>query len=214
MSLTEKPAQRLLDLFQKKSCWMIEPLADELAYSIPSVRRFLAEAGYFSSFTHNGAWYTLSSIPRFDRDGLWFFHNIGFARTGSLTNILIDLTERSPAGMTAEQLGAKLSVRCHSVLVQLCRRNRLQRQKLGRSHIYFSVDPSTASLQRQSMTVRDSPVSQLPAELAVSILVRFIQKPESSFKDLAQVISRKMRVTINAAQIQRLFDQHGIKKTT
>jgi hypothetical protein len=64
------------------------------------------------------------------------------------------------------------------------------------------------------MTVRDSPVSQLPAEIAVLILVRFIQEPESSFKELAQVISRKMRVTITAAQIQRLFDQHGIKKTT
>jgi hypothetical protein len=36
---------------------MIQPLAAEMHYSIPSVRRFLAEAGYYSSFTHNGGCY-------------------------------------------------------------------------------------------------------------------------------------------------------------
>ena len=213
MSVREKPNQHLLSLFREQSCWMIEPLAAEMKYSIPSVRRFLAEVGYFSSFTHNGSWYTLHSIPRFDGDGLWFFRDIGFSRSGSLTSTLIDLAARSPAGMTAETLGAKLRVRCHSVLVQLCRNGRLQRQKMARSHVYFSVDPSIATVQRRAMTVRNLP-TQLPAEIAVLILVEFIQNPDASFEDLTRAISRKTRVAINAGQIQRLFDQHGLKKTT
>jgi hypothetical protein len=213
MSVREKPNQRLLSLFHEQSCWMIEPLAAELEYSIPSVRRFLAEVGYFSSFTHNGSWYTLHSIPRFDGDGLWFFRDIGFSRSGSLTSTLIDLAARSPAGMTAETLGAKLRVRCHSVLVQLCRNGRLQRQKMARSHVYFSIDSPIATVQRRAMADRSMP-AQLPAEVAVLILVEFIQHPDVSFKDLARAISRKTRVVINAAQIQWLFDQHGLKKTT
>ncbi len=212
MSTREQPRQSLIALFQEQSCWMIEPLAGEMKYSIPSVRRFLAEVGYFSSFTHNGIWYTLHSIPRFDEDGLWFSGDIGFSRSGSLTSTLIDLAGRSPAGMTAEAMGAKLRARCHSVLVQLYRKGRLQRQKLARSHVYFSVDPAIATAQRRAIANRSLP-TQLPAELAVLILVEFIQNPDASFEDLKQSISRKARVAIKARQIQWLFEQHGIKKT-
>jgi len=52
------PSQRLVPLFAAQPCWMIQPLAAELQYSVPSVRRFLAELGYHNSFTHNGGWYT------------------------------------------------------------------------------------------------------------------------------------------------------------
>jgi transposase len=211
MSVREKPNQRLLSLFHEQSCWTIEPLAAELKYSIPSVRRFLAEVGYFSSFTHNGSWYTLRSIPHFDGDGLWFFRDIGFSRAGSLTRTLIDLAVRSPAGMTAETLGAKLRVRCHSILVQLCRNGKIQRQKMGRSHIYFSVDSPIATVQRGTMAVRKP--AELPAEIAVLILVEFIRNPDASFEDLTGAISRKTRVAIDARQIQWLFEQHGLKKT-
>ena len=110
MTRDAMPIQTMTELFEKQPCWMIQPLADAMHYSIPSVRRFLAEAEYYSSFTHNGRWYTLRRIPRFNRDGLWFHQNIGFSRAGSLTNTLIALIGRSPAGMSAEQLGAKLGV--------------------------------------------------------------------------------------------------------
>ena len=153
MSVREKPNQHLLSLFHEQSCWMIEPLAAEMKYSIPSVRRFLAEVGYFSSFTHNGSWYTLRSIPHFDGDGLWFYRDIGFSRSGSLTKTLIDLVVRSPTGMTAETLGAKLRVRCHAGLVQLCRKGKLQRQKMGRSHVYYSVDSTIAAASRVLRTI-------------------------------------------------------------
>ena len=210
MPLDTKLGERLSTLFLEQPCWMIEPLAVELRYSIPSVRRFLTEVGYYSSFTHNGGWYTLRSIPRFSQDGLWFYSDIGFSRAGSLTNTLVDLTTRSGAGMTAEQLGAKLRCRCHSVLVQLCRQGRLQRQKIGHSHVYLAIDPHIAAVQRQTVLS----VVQLPAEIAVLILVEFIRNPESSFEQLAKAISRKKSITVKAAQIERLFDQHGLKKTT
>jgi hypothetical protein len=57
-------------------------------------------------------------------------------------------------------------------------------------------------------------VVQFPAEIAVLILVEFIRNPDSSFEQLAKAISRKKSLTVKAAQIERLFDQHGLKKTT
>jgi hypothetical protein len=213
MTSDSTPRQHLVSLFDLQPCWMIDPLALELRYSVPSVRRFLGETGYYSSFTHNGRWYTLRSIPQFSRDGIWFFDAIGFSRSGSLTNTLIDLTTRSPAGMTAEQLGEKLRCRCHSILVQLCRRGKLQRQKLGRSHVYLAVDPPTQAIQRQAMDGKSAPTAQLPAEVVVLILAEFIRQPDSSFEQLAKEIARRHRLTLKVAQIEELFALHGLKKT-
>ena len=212
MPSRDKTTRRILSLFTKEPCWMIKPLSAEVKYSIPSVRRFLNEVGYYSSFSHNGSWYTLRSIPKFSQDGLWFYNDIGFSRTGTLTKTLISLTNRSPAGMTADQLGARLHCRCHTVLVQLYRQGKLKRQKEGRSYIYIAVDPQQAKLQRQAITMRSLPVAPLPAEIIVLVLVEFIRKPESSFEQLATAIANKSGAAIVAAQIQKIFEIHSLKK--
>ena len=211
MTPNPKPTERLSSVFLQQPCWKIDTLAAQLSYSIPSVRRFLAEVGYYSSFTHNGAWYTLGSIPRFDSDGLWFHNQIGFSRAGSLTNAIVALTTKSAAGMSAEQLGTKLQCRCHSVLVQLCRQGRLQRCKTGSSHLYLALDSGIAAVQRQ--TFENLSIVQLPAEIEVLILAEFIRKPDSSFEQLAKAISQHKGVIVKTAQVKRLFYQHGLKKT-
>lgn len=213
MPSADNPIQRIVSLFTQESCWMIESLALHLHYSIPSVRRFLNEAGYYSSFTHNGAWYTLHSIPYFDRDGLWFFREIGFSRSGSLTNTLIEMTNRSPSGMTAEEFGEKLGCRCHTILVQLCRHGKLDRQKQGRSFVYIASDSQIAANQRQAMVIKGLSAKQLPAELAVLVLVEFIKAPKSSFEQLAKAIAKAKGVSVDLSQIERLFIVHDLKKT-
>ncbi len=215
MLSTSETNQFLSDLFKQQQCWMIESLSIELNYSIPSVRRFLSRVGYYSSFTHNGKWYTLRSIPRFNRDGLWFYDNIGFSNVGSLTKTLIKLISRSQAGMTAELLGEKLqSQRCHTVLVQLFRRGKLQREKSGRSYVYFSADSRITASQRRSLTLKNLPPTPIPAEIAVLVLVEFIRRPDLSFEQLTKNIADKKNVTVQPVQIETLFKQHGLKKTT
>ena len=203
--------QRLSSLFADRPCWMVGSLAKRLDYSIPSTRRFLAQAGYYSSFTHNGRWYTLASIPKFSAAGLWFHKDIGFSRAGSLTNTIVDLVSKSKSGMTAGQLGQMLRCRCHSILVDLVRQNRLQRQKQGRGFVYLSADQKTAEAQLQ--TVTDSVMTPLPAEIAVLIIVEYIQHPKSGFSKLAKRISSRAKVHIEASQVRALFEQYGLKKT-
>ena len=205
--------QRLVSLFGQNPCWMIQPLAAEMQYSIPSVRRFLAEVGYYSSFTHNGAWYTLQSIPRFGRNGLWFYRDIGFSRAGSLTKTLITLITESTAGMSAEMLGETLRCRCHGVLVNLWRKGNILREKIGRCQVYFAADLRKAERQRQAWSAKHPPKVQFSAEMAVLVLAEFIRSPDSSFEQLAEKISQSKKVTVRPEQIEHLFDQHGLKKT-
>jgi hypothetical protein len=201
----------LVALFHRQPCWMILPLAQQVNYSIPSVRRFLVKIGYFSSFTHNGRWYTLSTIPQFDARGLWFHRDIGFSRAGSLTKTLIALVDASPEGLTADQVGQTLRCRCHSVLVNLYRKGRLQREKSGRCHRYYAADPDTADRQR-AHGYRAEP-AMLPAEIAVLVLAEFIRAPESGFTELAKTVSGRTSLSIDAGQIEDLFSRHGLKKT-
>jgi len=210
MTQVSEVSQRIIALFKHKPCWQIDPLSQQLHYSTVSVRRFLSQMGYLSSFTHNGRWYTLKSIPRFSREGLWFYHDIGFSRAGSLTHTLVALIDASPAGMTAEQLGQKLHCRCHSVLVGLCRDGRIQRQRMGRAHVYLTADAQIADAQRQAMSGQVPLL--LPAEMAVLVLAAFIRKPCSDPGELARRVSAKAGVRIDAQQIGALFARYGIKK--
>jgi hypothetical protein len=202
--------QHLSSIFEKQSCWMIKPLATKLDYSVRSVQRFLTAVGYYRSFTHNGGWYTLRSIPKFDRDGLWFYNDIGFSRAGNMTDTLVELTCKSLQGITAEELGEKLHCRCHSVLVRLIRDAKLQRLKRGRSNIYIAKDADITVIQQKATTV---PNVKLPAEIAVLVLVQFINDPGLSFVQLAKSISQSSKVAVSAAQIETLFSRLGVKKT-
>ncbi len=207
-----KAKQRLVSLFEKQPCWMIKPLAEAIEYSVPSVRRFLANIGYFSSFTHNGRWYTLSHIPLFNHDGIWFSGTTGFSRSGSLTQTIIHLINRSQQGLTAEEIGGKLRSRCHSILVGLYRSGKLQRYKLGRSNIYLSVDPDTYAQQRRLINQKHLHSAPLPAELAVLVLAEAIRHPDFSFTQLAKAIRRDRKVSVQIAQVEALFEAHGLKK--
>lgn len=115
--------------------------------------------------------------------------------------------------MTAEQLGVKLRCRCHSILVQLYRQGKVQRQKQGRSYIYLAMDPSTQALQLQAQERKSVINPKLPAEIVVLILVEFIRHPDLSFEQLAKAVAHHRRITLNVAQIEELFALHGLKKT-
>lgn len=205
--------QNLKSLFSQKSCWKIEELTKELNYSAASVRRFLTQIGYYRSFTHNGRWHTLFFVPKFNRDGLWFSADIGFSKAGNLNNTIIKLVKRSPAGMTAEALGQKLCTRCHTILVQLYRREELLREKISSSYVYMAADPHIAKAQRQALAQQNLPAAPVPAEIAVLVFVEFIQNPQADFEQLAKILKSNRHISITARQVERVFIQYGVKKT-
>ncbi len=46
MSTEMNTTQKLTSAFNRQKCWMIRPLAEQINYSNPSIRRFLAKIGY------------------------------------------------------------------------------------------------------------------------------------------------------------------------
>jgi len=213
MPAQNQTVQKLAPLFSEQPCWQLETLADQFCCSARSIQRYLSISGYYRSFSHNGKWYTLHHVPKFNLNGLWFSDDIGFSRAGNLNNTLVRLVTKSPVGMSAEDLGEKLRCRCHSVLVQLYRNEKLQREKIGRSFVYFAQDARVADNQRKGWESLNVPSKLLPAEIAVLILAEFIRNPQISFEQLAKTMQKTRNVSVKAVQIEKLFEQHGLKKT-
>jgi hypothetical protein len=209
-------ADQLKELFAQKACWTMDDLCRSLGYAAISIRRFLKLMGYYSSFTHNSKLYTLSYIPTFNKNGLWFYGQVGFSKHGNLKQTILYFINHSSQGLSAKELEGKLSIPCHAVLNHLYKSNQTDRFKTERELIYLSTDSvknrqQLTSLQ-QCMIQSRKPEKGLSAQAAVYILAEFIKNPNASYDELCRAVAKK-QIIAKPQAIARLFEQHDIKKT-
>ena len=215
MVVQARSADRLAKLFARRKCWLLAELANALDCALITVRRLLKEVGYFRSYTHNGKWYTLATTPRFDRDGIWRHKQIGFAKHGSLTATILYLIGRSPAGLSARELGEKLQHPCHALLTILHKAGEIDRIKIGGEFRYLSTKARTNRRQRAQVVVEQKPERPAPltAQAAVFVLVEYINNPELSFEQIACNVKKHRQIAVAQESIRYLFKEQGVKKT-
>jgi hypothetical protein len=211
-----RSADRLAKLFSRRKCWLLAELATALDCALITVRRLLKEVGYVRSYTHNGKWYTLATTPRFDRDGIWRHRQIGFSKQGSLTATIQHLTERSPVGLSAREIGDKLQHPCHAVMTILHKAGEIDRIKIGGEFRYLSTKERINRRQRAQVLVEQRPEelpSPLSAQAAVFVLVEYINNPELSFEQIACNVKQRKQIAVAQEWIRCFFKELGVKKT-
>lgn len=204
---------KMKQLFKIKKCYTIKELSQELSYSAISVRRFLKKLGYYSSFTHNSKWYTLSTIPKFNKRGLWFHQEIGFSKHGSLKQTIIYFIDKSSHGLTAKELLNIISVPCHPVLNQMYKKGQTERFNTKKGFVYLSIHEQKKNNQLNNLQYR-LPVEKtrkLSPQAAVYVLVEYIKNPDATFIELSKAVKkRKLNAPLEA--IELLFEEHDLKK--
>jgi hypothetical protein len=80
--------------------------------------RRLSEHGYYTSYNFNSRYYTIAEVARFDRKGLWEYHDVRFSNHGTLKATIRHLVSTSEMGCTANQLAQLLGVRVASFFNQ------------------------------------------------------------------------------------------------
>lgn len=215
MQVKTKPLLQLKNLFAQKSCWTIKQLHEKMDYSAISIRRFLKQVGYYSSFTHNSKWYTLHSIANFDKNGLWFYEDIGFSKHGNLKQTIVYFIDKSPQGLSANELEALLSTPLLAILNHIYKSGAIERIKDKSKFVYISS--AARKKKRQLMrleakTVIDSEPQKLNAHSAVYVLVEYIQNPQATFDELSKAVAKK-QVIAKPKAIARFFEEHDLKKT-
>lgn len=157
---TETREQKLIQIFQSEKVLGLEMVKKIIGTtSRMTVFRQLKALGYYSSYSHAGRYYTLCSIPVFDRDGLWSYGGIHFSKHGTLMETIPILVNRSEAGYFASELEQLLNVFVHNAIGRLFKLGRLLREQIGNQYLYLS-----AVLAESQFATRKSILTQATAQ--------------------------------------------------
>ena len=178
-----------------------------------TVFRALTEAGYFTSYSHSGRFYTLEHIPDFNDDGIWAFKDVLFSRHRTLRATLIHLVDTAAAGQTHAELQTRVRLRVHDTLHDLVEAHQVGREELDRLFLYVSGQAETAQAQvaaRLLLQTAEAPVVLLPPPtVVIEILLAFIRHPKDGPAELA---ARLRRLGVERVQVETVFTEHQLGK--
>jgi len=178
-----------------------------------SVFRQLKKLGYYSSFSHSGKYYTLHGIPQFDKQGLWFYKEVGFTRDRTLIDTVLRLLEKSRSGMTHGELKLILGIDVFNTLTALTKEDRIRRQGMENGRFVY-VSAGENGERQLDVRARSMQRSAFPSDAqAVLILVELVKSPFSSVKDLVRSLRLK-GVKIAEKSVENLLARHDLLKKT
>lgn len=216
----EESRRALLRLFRKKRIVTLDALFGALrTRSRMSAFRRLSAVGYLTSYSHAGRYYTLEEVPEFDEDGLWHHQGVSFSRHGSLKNTVEHLVSDSEAGRTHPELELRLRVRVHNSLLDLVEEERIGRVRLARHYLYVNAKRRKAKaqiarrkeeLEAGALERKEKPTSAIVVEVLLEIIHG--AKVEAEPPAIAGRLADR-GVSVTAAQVEALLEEHGLKKT-
>ena len=200
-------------LFQKHPVAKLSTLLQTLQTRCRmSVFHRLKALGYFSSYTHEGCYYTLQDIPQFDSHGLWRFGDIGFSRLRTLKASVAQLVRGSPDGRTHRELELLLGVPVFNTLLHLLRAKVIRREPLNaRASVYLDADPAHAAKQlRCRLDARkQSPLTASAMVIEVLLELLHAAQVDLSPPEVAQRLAAR-DIAVSIDQVREVFSRHGL----
>lgn len=207
---------RAARIFRRKQIADLATIKQELqTTSRTTVFRVLSSAGYLTSYSHAGRYYTLRRIPRFDETGLWAHGEALFSKDGTLRATITRLVGEAPAGKTHEELQSQLRLRVHDTLLDLVGDHRIGRADLDRFYLYISANKTVGKEQvarrRRMLSEEPSPAALPEPNLLIEVLLAVIHQPDEGPDGLAVAMARQGR-TVSREQIEAVFARYGLGK--
>lgn len=207
---------RLKDFFRQHQVADLKQLCRALkTTSRTTVFRVLTAAGYSTSYSHAGKFYTLAHIPRFDAHDLWFWRDVAFSKHGSLRATIVAKVKGAAAGFTHEELQALLQLRIQNTLRALVKDGAIARDEIDSVFVYVDSDTVQAKLQLAKRREIAAPPLARPIDLAdvVEILLIVIRRQTT---DAAKIVAmlRARDVVLTDEQVAGVLAEHGLLKKT
>ncbi|MEA2038901.1 MAG: hypothetical protein U9N82_03605 [Thermodesulfobacteriota bacterium] len=212
--LSEGRLKNVFNLLEDMKVFTLERLVSSLSCSVPTARLKLKQWGAYTSYNQNGRYYAMSTVPRFDNNGLWNYEDIYFSRYGNLKNTIVHLVEKSPSGLTGKEIGVLVRLDPRSFLHHFRNVGGIQREKPEGVYVYFSDNPVTYKHQRKSRSKLTHPVGEFFSEGdAVVILSAMIKHHGICLEDIIALPEIRMH-KISPAAIHDFMERHGLVKKT
>ena len=201
--------------FKNKKVVTVVVLAAWLSCSIATARRRLKAWRAYTSYNHNGRYYTLPEIADFDDNSLWRYQGVFFSKHGNLKQTVVHLVTHSAQGLSGAELGELLGLQPRSFLSHFRDHPQIYRENLMRRWIWFAADPKIGQKQKQIRLAQNvAKAPRMPTDReAVMILVDLIQHPNSGLEQVARRLKPK-GIDIDVDAIRQLLVHHGLLKKT
>lgn len=201
--------------FKKERILTVALLTTWLSCSVPTARRRLKEWRAYTSYNHNGRYYTLPGIPEFDEHGLWRYRDVFFSKHGNLKQTVVHLITHSEQGLSSSELGGLLGLRPRSFLSHFRTHPELYREELMGRWVWFSADPRIRETQKKTRVAHAAAkVPRMPSDMeAVMILVDLINHPHSRLEQIAHRL-KQQGLVVDVGSVRRLLAHHDLVKKT
>jgi hypothetical protein len=107
-----------------------------------TVYRKLRQLSSLTSYSHQGKYYTLNELTRFDSLGLWKHDGARFSKYGTLINTTQALVSLAEEGYTLSQLRQVVGCEVKETLLSLVRQQRIHREVIDGQYVYFATSPA------------------------------------------------------------------------
>ncbi len=204
-----KNAHRVL---QRMKVFSFDHVLGLLSCSIRSGRSQLTQWGTYRSYNHNGKYYAMPCVPRFDEHGLWRCHDVYFSVHGTLQKTIVHLVSESPSGLTGKQIGDVLGLSPRSFLHHFRDAPGLCRRKYDGVYVYFSDTPGRHTAQEQNrVQIERLAKPELCDTDAVLILVAMLKAHGGSIEAIMTMPEIRAR-KFSAGLIREFLNCHGLLK--
>lgn len=212
--LTEEKLKYISTFLKEIKVFTIDQLVSSLNCSTPTARLKLKYWQAYTSYNQNGRYYTLPTVPHFDKNGLWFYKNIFFSKYGNLKNTVVNLINNSTLGLTGKEIGDLVGLPPRSFLHHFRNVSQIQRQKREGVYVWFSENPIKYNTQVQNRIRGMAPKQESISDAdAVVILAALIRHHGISVEDIMELPEVK-RGNFLYSTIYEFLDHHDLLKKT
>lgn len=217
---SKRSLQVLCDLFKSQTVVDLPAIQQALGgVSQMTAFRYLRQIAYRRSYNHNGRFYCLHELSRYDRLGLWSWRGIHFSRDGSLRSTARRLVCEAEAGATHRELQEHLHVRVQNTLADLLRSDEIGRDRLLQVFVYVHIDGKVREeqLSRRRDLIDAGQLVELYHEAEVSdtvviqILLTLIRHPGSLPVEVVRYL-RGYSPPIKLRHVDAVFTRYDLGK--
>ena len=204
--------EKALRRFAEEKVLTVPDLIKTLSCSLITVRRRLSEWNVHTSYNKNGRYYTLPSIPTFNKNGIWCYRDVYFSTYGTLKHTVIGLAAKSKEGLTHSELQQIIGINPKCFMARFTELPGIKKERYRNRIVYFSSDPEVYTAQRRNRFPPEPSAGVLPSDAqAILILVEVIHHPDLSIDELVAQLAGKGH-TVQREAVIALFDRYRIKK--
>jgi DeoR/GlpR family transcriptional regulator of sugar metabolism len=187
-------------IIRSKKIQTFEQILKQVNCSEATLRRDIRWIKGITSFTHQGRFVTLKDIPKFDKNGIWFYRKVGFTKYKNSLELIVHLINNSKEGLNREQIQEILKIQIFQQIQTLLKRNELYRCKIGNKYIYLPEQLARNQKKRLRLLSANNVEEYYDAMVSSSDLVALLK---------AVLIEKKIKIDVK--NLKRFAQKYSLK---